>query len=249
MVTKTITPVITKVTTHNSHSEPAISVGHVQGLKPTDPLLLKCSKLAIFNVKIPFQDIPPMPMGPPSMLQSSTPPSTLSTLTQLLGTMAQSPMLVRKRNFRVLASKIRSCPYLKNLSTIPGPAVSQGVAIQQGSVAVAAQPQPALLAAGPVGYAGQGQAVAYQQAAPAFAGPVGYAGQGQAFAYQQAAPAFAGPIGYAGHGHAVAYQQAAPVAYAHAAPAYAHAQPLAPGKIGTFDTGSYLHSHGYSGHF
>lgn len=30
-VTKTITPVVTKTTTYNTHSEPAVSVGHVQG--------------------------------------------------------------------------------------------------------------------------------------------------------------------------------------------------------------------------
>jgi len=30
-VTKTITPVVTKTTTHQTHSEPALSVGHVQG--------------------------------------------------------------------------------------------------------------------------------------------------------------------------------------------------------------------------
>ena len=32
-VTKTITPVVTKTTTYNTHSEPAVSVGHVQGKK------------------------------------------------------------------------------------------------------------------------------------------------------------------------------------------------------------------------
>ncbi|ODM91622.1 hypothetical protein Ocin01_15061 [Orchesella cincta] len=30
-VTKTITPVVTKTTTYNTHSEPALSIGHVQG--------------------------------------------------------------------------------------------------------------------------------------------------------------------------------------------------------------------------
>ena len=31
MVTKTITPVVTKTTTHHTHAEPALSIGHVQG--------------------------------------------------------------------------------------------------------------------------------------------------------------------------------------------------------------------------
>jgi len=34
-VTKTITPVVTKTTTYNTHSEPALSIGHVQGYSQT----------------------------------------------------------------------------------------------------------------------------------------------------------------------------------------------------------------------
>jgi len=185
-VTKTITPVVTKTTTYNTHSEPAVSVGHVQGYSQSAVGSPKIAPVQFTTQYTSYQN-PTVGVNGPVTYAG---PAVATGLPVQQAVVAQPVYAQQAYAAPAYAQQAYAAPVAAyQQAYAPAAYAGLGLAGYSGyNLAALGYAQPQLAA---LGYA-QPQLAAYQQAAYAVAQP--------AYAYQAAA--VAAPVAYqAQHAH------------------------------------------------